>query len=75
MSGHPDAFARLAVQLTSAKDPDVIDELLDQWLEMRDLATDHDAENWGFDTEKWMTKERAEMCKRAMPSYSQVKKS
>lgn len=70
MSAHPDAFARLARDLTRTKDRVIQDELLDKWLDYLYLATAWDAEQWGFDPEGWMQKERAELCSRAMPSVS-----
>lgn len=67
MSAHPEAFERIARDLTRTKDRKIQDELLDKWLEYENLATVWDADHWGFDTENWMTKERAELLKRATP--------
>lgn len=70
MSAHPDAYARLARDLSRTKDRKIHDELLDQWLDYRYLASEWDGEQWGFDPETWMEKERAELLSRAMPSNS-----
>jgi hypothetical protein len=42
----------------------VQDSLLDVWLDGRDMATEWDAEQWGFSPSGWMRKERLEMRKR-----------
>lgn len=65
MGAHPNAFERLADRLRRTKVPFVRDQLLDQWLDFRDRATEWDAKQWGFNPDKWMSKERAEMKKRA----------
>ena len=62
MSAHPDAFKGLAIKLCRTKDPLVIDELLDKWNEWKNLATEHDAGEWGFD-DKWMADERVKLSK------------
>lgn len=63
MSAHPDAFERLGQKLVAARDPEVVDQLLDQWSDYRDRATDWDGDQWGFDPDTWMKQERAEMAK------------
>lgn len=65
MSAHPDAFSRLKRDLTRTRDRKIQDELLDKWLEYERLATEWDGSNWGFDTDTWMSKERAELGKRS----------
>lgn len=71
MSAHPDAFARLAERIRRTENMSVIDSLLDQWLVYKNLATDWDAQQWGFDSQRWMRKERAELAKRVVTSDSQ----
>lgn len=75
MSAHPDAFKKLSKDISRTKDRKIHDELLDRWLDYRDRATEWDAQNWGFDPDTWMAKERAELVKRVMPSQSPVSKT
>lgn|GEM_PF-6679779 len=75
MGAHPGAFAHLADQIKDATRPDVIDSLLDQWWDIQHRATEWDAEKWGFDPDRWMSRERAEMRRRAFaPPSSPAKK-
>jgi hypothetical protein len=68
MGAHPLAYERIASNIMKTKDRTIQDELLDKWLEYRDLATSWDAEGWGFDVDKWMLKERTELMSRANSS-------
>ncbi|MFI9012615.1 hypothetical protein ACIGZI_01115 [Streptomyces griseus] len=65
MPAHPKAFQRIADQLATTTDPDHRNELLDQWLDIRDQATEWDARRWGFDPDRWCEIERAAMQRRA----------
>ncbi|MFF7365648.1 hypothetical protein [Streptomyces sp. NPDC008125] len=38
--------------------------LLDEWLVIRDCATERDAARWGFDPDRWCESERAELNRR-----------
>ena len=64
MGAHPLVFIRLAASIRDTKDRDKQDKYLDKWIEFKTLATEWDAQNWGF-TENWMIKERTELMKRA----------
>lgn len=64
MSAHPLAFQRIAKDLTATTNPDRRNELLDEWLDARDRATEWDADQWGFDPDGWCLKERTEMERR-----------
>lgn len=65
MPAHPRAFWRLAEELASATDPGRRDELLDEWIDYRDRATEWDADRWGLNPDFWCLKERDEMDRRA----------
>ncbi|MFD6415972.1 hypothetical protein [Streptomyces sp. NPDC060194] len=65
MSAGKGAFRRLAAELAAATTPARRDELLDEWVDYRDRATEYDADQWGFNTDLWCAKERAEMDRRA----------
>ncbi|MEW1630790.1 hypothetical protein AB0387_25950 [Streptomyces sp. NPDC089173] len=65
MPAHPKAFQRIADQLATTTDPDRRNELLDEWLDYRDQATEWDARRWGFDPDRWCEIERAAMQRRA----------
>jgi len=39
----------------------LVDQLLDHWVDIRDRATEYDAAKWGFDPEHWMAPERMTM--------------
>ncbi|MFI6465696.1 hypothetical protein [Streptomyces sp. NPDC050538] len=59
------AFDVLAERIAAAATPEVRDVLLDQWLDYRDRATEWDARRWGFDPDRWLEKERAELSRRS----------
>ncbi|MEU5976322.1 hypothetical protein [Streptomyces sp. NPDC047315] len=61
MPAHPNHYQRLATELATATRPARRDELLDEWLDWRDLATEWDAQLWGFDPDRWCAAERAAM--------------
>ncbi|MFD8407200.1 hypothetical protein ACFV1G_21245 [Streptomyces anulatus] len=66
--GDEDAVHELAaagVQPPTTTDPDRRNELLDEWLAIRDQATEWDARRWGFDPDRWCEIERAAMQRRA----------
>ena len=65
MPGHPRAFQCIARELAAATNSDRRDELLDEWLDYRDRATEWDADRWGFTPDLWCLKERDEMERRA----------
>lgn len=61
MPAAPEAFSRLALHIKGAGSNRLLqDGLLDLWLEYRDLATEWDADQWGF-TDRWMQSERSKM--------------
>lgn len=80
MPAHPAAYERLTKKLNlairsrnRARDPHVIAELnrhidrwLDEWITYQFMATEWDADQWGFDTDQWMRKERKRMSEHAM---------
>lgn len=53
MPAHPAAYARLANRLRETTEPATRDQLLDQWLDYRDHATDWDADQWGLNPDQW----------------------
>lgn len=53
MPAHPKFFAQLANQISDATDRARRDELLDQWIDVRDRATEWDADQWGFAPDDW----------------------
>lgn len=53
MPAHPTFFTQLADQIRDAANPKRRDELLDQWLDIRDRATEWDADQWGFAPDNW----------------------
>lgn len=81
MGAHPDAYVRLAGILRKictarrTRTPgtpeytvltDAMNKYLDEWYTYRYLATEWDAQHWGF-PDTWMSKERRRMNDRAMP--------
>ncbi|MBT0771833.1 hypothetical protein KIH74_23025 [Kineosporia sp. J2-2] len=48
MPGHGLAYERLSNGLRATTEPARRDELLDEWIDMRDLATNYDADQWGL---------------------------
>ncbi|WP_258563016.1 hypothetical protein [Streptomyces phytophilus] len=54
-------------QLAAATTRSRQDELLDYWLDLRDRATEWDADQWGLDPDRWCAKERAEMARARTP--------
>ena len=68
MGAHSSVFELLTQKLIAARDPLVIDELLDRWIDLRMRASEWDAQQWGFDLDSWMRAERAEMAKRLSSS-------
>ena len=65
MPAHPRAFQRIANDIATTADPDKRDELLDEWLDCRDRATEWDADQWGLSPDFWCLEERDEMERRA----------
>lgn len=61
MAASERAFEHLRTRLRGASDRPMQDEILDLWLDFRDLATEWDAQQWGFNPDTWMLKERNEM--------------
>jgi hypothetical protein len=61
----PKAFTALAERLVAAGTTAERDALLDRWLDYRDRATEWDARRWGFDPDRWLEKERAELSRRS----------
>jgi hypothetical protein len=62
MPCHPKALARLAANI--ARDRANADYWLDQWIDATTRATEWDADQWGFNPDRWMAEERAEMDRR-----------
>lgn len=52
------AFEYLANRIRETSDRAKQDGLLDIWIDYRDRATEWDAEQWGFNPDTWMLKER-----------------
>jgi hypothetical protein len=48
MSAHPKTFERLSGELRLTTDPVRIDQLLDDWWDAQNLATNWDADQWGL---------------------------
>lgn len=66
MSAHPEAYKRLAKKISENRNnPLVVDQCLELWLDYLFLATEWDAEQWGFKPDKWLVTERGLMDKRA----------
>lgn len=65
MPASPEAFENLSQHLRRASSRQLQDGLLDLWLEYRDLATEWDADQWGFGY-LWMRAELQEMNKRPL---------
>lgn len=62
MPASPEAFNRLAISILQASgNRQLQDGLLDIWIDVRDRATEWDADHWGFNPDRWMQKERAAM--------------
>lgn len=61
MPAHPRYFQHLADRIAATADPAGRDELLDEWLDVRDRVTEWDADQWGLSPDLWCAKERAEM--------------
>jgi hypothetical protein len=53
MPAHPNYFNQLADQIRNTTNPARLDELLDQWVDIRDRATEWDADQWGFAPDDW----------------------
>jgi hypothetical protein len=52
----PEALEYLKMRIKSAKDQgnmDLMDALLDLWLDHQVMADDFDAEAWGFNPKRW----------------------
>lgn len=60
MPGSPKFFNLLCGKLRNAKNRAEQDTYLDQWLHVRNHATEWDAVQWGF-PEDWMREARAQM--------------
>lgn len=63
MPAHPKAYALLAERLATTTDPTTRDQLLDKWLEYRQLATNWDASQWGFDPDRWQARRLTELAR------------
>ncbi|WP_282795751.1 hypothetical protein [Streptomyces sp. CC224B] len=68
MPAHPAAYGRLAAQLRLTPDPDLRDQLLDTWLDYRDLATEWDARQWGLQPDDWAARIIAAACSEGVAS-------
>lgn len=66
---HPKALARMAGALKSttcrARQDEILDELGDATLR----ATEWDADQWGFDADRWMLLERMALASRGGPFW------
>jgi hypothetical protein len=67
MGASPEVITALLKRLSIAKDPALIDELLDKLYECKHLASDWDADYWGFNPRTWMASERSELAKQSKP--------
>lgn len=65
MPASPEAFNVLGAHIKGTTNRRIQDGLLDIWLEYRDLATEWDADKWGFG-HRWMKAELQEMNKRPL---------
>jgi hypothetical protein len=63
MPCHPKALERYARMIRT--NPTNADFWLDEWIDATTRATEWDADQWGFDPDRWMLAERLEMDQRA----------
>lgn len=61
MGCHQKALDRLYGVLANAKTRNEQDQVLDRILDATTMATEWDADQWGFDPTRWMAEERAKM--------------
>lgn len=48
MPAHEKTYDRLTASLKATLDPAQRDALLDEWVDIRDRATEYDADQWGL---------------------------
>ncbi|MFI1607825.1 hypothetical protein ACH4YN_37925 [Streptomyces griseofuscus] len=71
MPAHIQVFARLAMLLASTSDPEQRDMILDVWLDARHMASEWDAEPWGFEP-GWCRRELNELMRRGRSAFGVV---
>ena len=64
MPMHPKARHRMITNIQVAADPKRQDFYLDQFADSLLRATEWDAEQWGFDADRWMETERIQLAER-----------
>jgi hypothetical protein len=64
MPAHEKAIKRLQRRVAAAKNREEQDAALDQILDVTQRATEWDADQWGFDPDRWMEAERVEINRR-----------
>lgn len=64
MPAHRKAYERLYRDIARATTRDAQDWRLDQILAIQQLATEWDADQWGFDPDRWMETERVVLASR-----------
>lgn len=64
MGCHPRALVRVDQAIREAiarRDPNAVDELLDRRYDAEYRATEWDADQWGFDPDRWCETERVQL--------------
>lgn len=69
MPAHPKAMKRLHWLLTQATTRPGQDQVLDEILDTQQRATEWDADQWGFDPDRWMASERTVLAARGGTDY------
>ena len=74
----PEALEYLKMRITSARvqgNMDLVNALLDLWLDHQVMADDFDAEEWGFNPRKWADpKDLAAFKRMPHPGMSRLKR-
>jgi len=71
MPAHQKAYRRIFDMVAQAKSSRDQDRWLDEALDLRQRATDWDADQWGFNPDLWMEAERAELASRGGNDWPQ----
>jgi hypothetical protein len=75
---NPEAYRYIGERITIAKSKgqtDIMDALLDLWLDHQTMASDCDAAPWGFDPNKWADpKDLAAFKRMPHPGLSRLKR-
>ncbi|MGI5418644.1 hypothetical protein [Actinomadura luteofluorescens] len=64
MPAHAKAIERLQRAIGQASTRTAQDAVLDEILDVQQSATEWDADRWGFNPDRWMAAERAELASR-----------